>query len=232
MNNQESYRETSRKKLEPMADFFTARLDGYEEHMSKIGDRGYDKFAQLLPVSTKKLLDLGCGTGLELDWIFQRLPDISVTGIDLAQAMLDKLKQKHPDKDLTLICGNYFDVKLANNAYDTVISYQSLHHFSHATKVGLYRKIRKSLKPGGVYIEGDYMVDEQSQEDEFFAENARVRREQNIPEGEFYHFDTPCTVDNQIRMLKQAGFAPVEFVGRFGIDGIILAKNDINKQGG
>ena len=219
-----SYQEDSRKILEKMTDFFTARLPGYEEHMTKDGyDEGYRKFAELVPTGTKRLLDLGCGTGLELDWIFQRLPYIAVTGIDMTPAMLEKLKQKHPDKNLELICGDYFSEELGENRYDTVISYDTLHHFTHAQKVGLYRKISRALNPGGVYIECDYMVDDQAKEDEFFAECVRVRREQGIPEGEFYHFDTPCTVNNQVAMLKEAGFKKVEFVFRFGIDAMITA---------
>lgn len=81
-----------------------------------------------------------------------------------------------------------------------------------AEKAGLYTKIHKALRSKGMYIECDYMVTDQSVEDKLFAENARLRREMNIQDGEFYHFDTPCTIDNQIAMLKKAGFSSVEMV--------------------
>jgi tRNA (cmo5U34)-methyltransferase len=220
----ESYRESSREMLEPMADFFTARIDRYEAHMTKDGyDEAYRKFAELVPANTKTLLDLGCGTGLELDDIFKRLPDIAVTGIDLTPAMLEKLKQKHPDKELNLICGDYFKIELGRNIYDTAISYDTLHHFTHERKTELYRKIKQALKSGGIYIECDYMVDDQAKEGELFRENARVRREHNVPPDAYYHFDTPCTVNNQIEMLKRAGFSMVKFVYRFGIDAVVMA---------
>lgn len=51
-----------------------------------------------------------------------------------------------------------------------------------------------------MYIECDYMVTEQSKEDELFAEYVRIRREMNIQDGEFYHFDIPCTIENQIEL--------------------------------
>ncbi len=210
--------QTIRKpSLERMSDFFTTRVDGYDEHMLNDVEgckEGYIKMAELVPEDTGMILDLGCGTGLELDEIFRRFPDASVTGIDLTQAMLDKLKQKHPDKNIRLICGDYFDIDLGENIYDTVISFQTMHHFSHTEKSGLYRKIYRALKSDGVYIECDYMVDDQSVEDELFAENARLRCEMNIPEGEFYHFDTPCTIDNQIAILRKAGFSSAEMVWR------------------
>lgn len=44
---------------------------------------GYIKMAELVPDSTEAILDLGCGTGLELDELFKRFPNVSVVGIDL-----------------------------------------------------------------------------------------------------------------------------------------------------
>ncbi len=68
--------------------------------------------------------------------------------------------------------------------------------------------------PGGKYIECDYMVVDQADEEFFFAEYERIRREQNISEDEFYHYDRPCTISNQIRMLQLAKFDKVEMVWR------------------
>jgi ubiquinone/menaquinone biosynthesis C-methylase UbiE len=214
-------------KLEKMSDFFEARIDGYEAHMLndiKGLKEGYRKLAELIPVNTAKILDLGCGTGLELVEIFMRFKHVSVVGIDLTQKMLDELKLKYGTRDIRLICGNYFDIGLGENTFDTVISCQTMHHFSRDEKVGLYRKICKALKPQGIYIELDYMVTEQAIEEELRAENARIRRGLIIPPGEFYHFDIPFTVENQIAMCKEAGFVSAEKVFRIENNTIIMAK--------
>ncbi|WP_367355490.1 trans-aconitate 2-methyltransferase [Atribacter sp.] len=50
--------------------------------------------AELLPETVVNLLDLGCGTGLELDEIFKIRPNIKVTGVDLSKAMLGILNKK------------------------------------------------------------------------------------------------------------------------------------------
>ena len=47
----------------------------------------------------------------------------------------------------------------------------------------------------------------------------------NIPDGEYYHFDTPGTIDNQIVMLKKAGFLSAVMVWRVENTTIIVAKN-------
>lgn len=216
--------------LEKMSDFFEARVNGYDEHMLNNVEgcrEGYIKMAQLVPQDTVRILDLGCGTGLELDEIFKVLPDAEVTGVDLTQSMLDKLTEKHSDKNINLVCGDYFTVDFGINKFDCALSFQTMHHFSHDKKTALYEKIKNSLTDNGVYIECDYMVETQAEEDFWFSENNRIRKEQGIPADEFYHYDTPCTVDNQIMMLKKAGFSDAEKIFRIENTTIIVAK----KQG-
>lgn len=212
--------------LEKMSDFFTARVDGYDEHMIENVEgckEAYIEIANYVPKNATKLLDLGCGTGLELDEIFKLIPHISVTGIDITQAMLEKLKQKYGKKDINIICGNYFDIDLGNSVYDCAISFQTMHHFSHKKKISLYEKVCKSLKENGVYIECDYMVESQADEDFYFAENNRIRKAMNVPENEFYHYDTPCTIQNQLNMFEKAGFSKAEKVYRIENTTIIIA---------
>lgn len=214
------------KTLESMSDFFTARADGYDTHMLNNVEgcrEAYRTMAALVPKETRNLLDLGCGTGLELDEIFKILPFLSVTGIDLTQAMLNKLREKHPDKNLNLICGSYFSAEFGENRFDCAVSFQTMHHYSHKMKIELYKKIYHSLTYGGMYIECDYMVERQSEEDFYFSENARLRREMGIGEREFYHYDTPCTVDNQIKMLYESGFQVVKSVFRISSTSIVTA---------
>ncbi len=69
-----------------------------------------------------KVLDLGCGTGLELEEYFKLNPQANVTGVDLASGMLKKLRDKFIDKKLTVINKSYFDVNLGSNIYDAVVS--------------------------------------------------------------------------------------------------------------
>lgn len=221
-------------KLETMNDFFTSRADGYDSHMLTNVEgckEGYVKMGEIVAQhysnageSSLPLLDLGCGTGLELEEVFKLLPDLSVTGIDLTRAMLDKLQEKFPDKALRLICGSYFDVDLGESNYGCAVSFQTMHHFTHDKKIDLYRRICSALNTDGIYVECDYMVENQEEEDLYFAENLRLRIEQKIPEDAFFHYDTPCTIANQIAMLKAAGFSTVEQVFRIENTTILVAK--------
>ena len=94
----------------------------------------------------------------------------------------------------------------------------SLHHYDHKTKTDLYRKIHNSLNHNGVYLECDYMLSEheyenpQEKEDFCFSEFERLKKEQCLTNNREYHYDTPCTVSNQKKMLLEVGFTNVREV--------------------
>ena len=205
--------------LERMDDFFTARINGYDEHMkSNIeGASLFYKFtAALLPAGENaKVLDLGCGTGLELEEFFLVNPNAKVTGIDLTEAMLDSLKAKFPDKDITTICGSYFDVPFGDGIFDAAVSVESLHHFSKEEKIPLYAKLWQALKPDGYLILTDYFAATDEQETFFRQEQIRLRKEQNLPDEVFYHYDTPLTVEHEKEALIAAGFTKVEVLNHW-----------------
>ena len=197
-------------KLERMGEFFDRRIDGYEAHQldTIASAREFYPFtaAQLPAWPGAELLDLGCGTGLELTWYFARNPAARVTGIDLAPGMLTALRERFPGKDLTLICGSYFDVELGEDRFDGAVSVESLHHFTAAEKLPLYRKLYAALRPGGTLILTDYFAADEDEERRPRQELLRLKAEQGLASDVFYHYDTPLTVDHERETLEQAGF--------------------------
>lgn len=200
--------------LEQMADFFEARLDFYDEHMLNdiLGAAEFYPFtAECLPKNKDAtVLDLGCGTGLELEEYFKLKPTAKITGIDLSEGMLNALSEKFKDKDITLIKGSYFDVPFGENLFDAAVSVESLHHFTKEEKIPLYKKLYSALKDGGYFILTDYFAPDDEYETFYQNELLRLKNEQGISDGEFYHYDTPLTVANESEALKKAGFKSVE----------------------
>ena len=206
--------------LERMSEFFENRLDGYDEHMLTNIESAWEFYpftAECLPKADGcRVIDLGCGTGLELEYYFALNPTARVTGIDLSQGMLDALSAKLKGKDITLICGSYFDVHLGENVFDAAVSVESLHHFTKAEKIPLYEKLCKAIKDGGYFVLTDYFAlsdeEEQMHRDTFVA----LKKEQGLTDGEFYHYDTPLTVAHEIEALTAAGFISVEVLKKWG----------------
>lgn len=197
---------------EGMADFFAHRIDTYENvHLSHWGEI-YAGIADFLPENISTLLDIGCGTGLELEAIFKRYPDLSVTGIDLSETMLGKLKEKFPDKDLKIIQADYFEYPFEKERFDSALSFETLHHFSFKKKQEIYRKLKESLNDGGSYIECDYVACCIEEEEMCMKEYEERRKTNNIPDDVFVHIDIPLTMEHQIELMQNAGFRKVQVV--------------------
>ena len=206
--------------LEKMSDFFGNRIDGYDEHMLKNIESAAEFYpftaSQLPKIENANILDLGCGTGLELEYYFKLNSSAKVTGIDLSQGMLNNLKLKFPNKEINLIQGSYFDVLFGEEIFDAAVSVESLHHFTKEETISLYTKLQKALKHEGYFILTDYFS-LSNEEEIMHRENlAKLKAEQSITDNEFYHYDTPLTVDHETEALLSAGFSTVEVLKNWG----------------
>ena len=206
--------------LEQMSDFFEARLDGYDAHMMQNIDGAaafYPFTADQLPAHPHCcLLDLGCGTGLELEFYFRRNPSAHVTGIDLSQGMLSALQHKFPDKALTLICGSYFDTPLGTAAFDCAVSVESLHHFTKDEKIALYTNLHHALRDNGYFILTDYFSLSDEEELQHRQTYLSLLQQQGLSADAFYHYDTPLTVAHEVEALHSAGFRSVTVLKNWG----------------
>jgi tRNA (cmo5U34)-methyltransferase len=197
---------------EEMDAFFNARADGYDEHMREVLDAPafYGAIAAAIQPTSDPIaiLDLGIGTGLELEGIFAHAPHAQITGIDLAIQMLDLLRAKYAAHlaQITLWQDSYLTWSFPPAAFDYVVSAQSLHHLLPGPKCQLYQRIFAALKPYGTYIEGDYIV---TQTEELRLQTEYETQHATSAAGQ-YHIDLPCSVNTQRALLLEAGFETVE----------------------
>lgn len=195
---------------EEMADFFKKRIDVYEDvHLGHWAEE-YSHIADYFDDGLTTLLDIGCGTGLELEAVFYRFPDVKVTGIDLSETMLQKLQEHYEGKAIQTIQADYFKYPLEQEAFDAALSFETLHHFKYDKKQKIYDKLYHALKDGGYYVECDYYAccDE---EENLCLEGYEYRRKtNNIPEDVFVHIDIPLTLEHQLELMKKAGFQKID----------------------
>ena len=170
-----------------------------------------------------EVLDLGCGTGLELNFYFEKNPTARVTGIDLAEDMLKVLKDKFSNKEVVTICGSYFDIPFGEKRYDAIVSVESLHHFTKTQKVSLYKNVFQALKHGGYLILTDYFAETNEREYFYRQEFLRLKSEQGICNDEFYHYDTPLTKEHELQALKEAGFSSIKILAEWGATSTVKA---------
>lgn len=177
--------------------FFNEKIDTYDDvHSTFMGTK--NTLADNLDKDTKKILDLGAGTGLELIHLFELFPNAKVTVIDITENMLEKLKKRSFSSQVTTICADFFKTDFGKN-YDAVISTSALHHFKPEEKQKLYQKIYNCLKENGQFINCDLIALTQEIQDKQLYE-----LDHNI--DNYKHIDTPLTVENEINILKMVGF--------------------------
>ena len=199
---------------EEIGAFFEKRSDGYDK-MRK--DKFWDEYKIIpdyLPDHFETLLDVGCGSGFEFNAIFNKYPDIKVTGIDVCRAMLDLFEQNFKDKNIELIEADYFKYSFEEKQYDVVLSVQSLHHFKFEKKKEIYKKIFGATKENGFYYEMDYMAHDEDYERLNMEYYDKKRARHNVPDDVFVHIDIPLTIEHQIELLKYAGFKEVSILNK------------------
>lgn len=201
-----SLRQERNTEIEEMTDFFSKRMDIYENVHLEHWEKEYAHIADYFDEELYTLLDIGCGTGLELEAIYNRFPKVKVTGIDLSEDMLNKLQAKYKNKEIELILADYFEYPFGKEKYDAALSFETLHHFEYEKKQKIYDKLFQAIKPDGYYIECDYIAccDE---EETLCLEQYEYKRSINkIPDNVFVHIDIPLTLEHQIELMKNAGF--------------------------
>jgi 2-polyprenyl-3-methyl-5-hydroxy-6-metoxy-1,4-benzoquinol methylase len=97
-----------------------------------------------------KVLDVGCGDGLNSLYLEQRGCD--VTGVDISELALKGLRNRFESNN-TLIRGNYIHSDISDlqfeNQFDVIVSYGLYHCLPIATRIETHTKITNHLKIDG-----------------------------------------------------------------------------------
>ena len=101
-----------------------------------------DNFIEKLEKDSK-LLDIGCGTGRNTNYI-----NINITGIDISE---EQIKQCNKGNN---IVADMCELPFENNSFDNIISIASFHHLSNIDrrKLALYEMHRVLKKNGRVQL--------------------------------------------------------------------------------
>lgn len=200
-------------RLELMDKYFDLRVDVYDEIHQQTsiswGKQIRDIVSKYVYSQRSKILDLGCGTGLELEEIFKKSPESEIVCVDISKEMLKKLEGKYKNYNIKTINKNFFDVDFGIEEYDFVISVMALHHFFEKDKLILYKKIYSSLKQCGMFINSDYIIEDPIYELERFEQLKQIQA--NNP-NELFHFDIPFTEERERKVILNSGFSSIEKV--------------------
>ena len=72
------------------------------------------------------------------------------------------------------------------------------------------------MKDGGYFVLTDYFALSDEEEQMHRKNLISLKTEQGIFDNEFYHYDTPLTVEHETEALLKAGFSFVEVLKNWG----------------
>lgn len=195
----------------------------------------YSKSLEYLGVKQASVVaDLGVGTAPGAQTFLAGNRQAKIVGIDLSEKMLAKATQ---NLLLLLLLANGFleRVELVNadftvwafpkEKFDVCFSAIAIHNTTPDGKRKLFKEVYSSLKPGGLFVNGDFIQSESMQGQEawkLFYQN-HLQKHLNGKELEVWlrHAfveDKPAKLSEQQAWLKEAGFS--EF-------GVIWQKNNL-----
>ena len=130
-----------------------------EDYDLQPGNLMLDLDEQLFPkllhealIKNKAVADIGCGTGRHWPKILQLRP-ASLTGFDVSEGMLQKLKEKFPHANTCRITDDHF-ANIADASFDTIVSTLTIAHIENLEDA--LRAWCRVLKPNADMIITDF----------------------------------------------------------------------------
>ncbi len=142
--------------------------------------------------SVRSILDLGVGTGETASRVLGVHPNASLVGIDSSPDMLRGAASLLP-RDRVKLVEQGLEDPLPQGPFDLVVSALAIHHLDAAGKRDLFGRVADRLVPEGRLVFGDVVVPDD-------PNDALIENEPG--------YDMPNTIDEQLRWLAEAGFAP------------------------
>ncbi len=92
-----------------------------------------------------RILEVGCGSGVALPVLQERLAPARLVGLDIDAGMLARA----PGRRAELVCGDVRAMPFGDDAFDAVIDFGTCYHIARAERA--LQEIARVLRPGGSF---------------------------------------------------------------------------------
>jgi SAM-dependent methyltransferase len=183
--------------------------------------------AGAIPCRSRRIVDLGTGTGALAERCLRQAPRARVLGIDADGEVL-KLAERRLGKRARLLRSSFTGTSLP--ACDAVVASFALHHIrTRSGKARLYRRIRAALRPQGVFVSVDCqpaantdLAKKQHEQWKAHLLSSYTQREATALLAAWAHEDTYVPLEAELELLRRSGLKP-ELLWRKGTFAVIMA---------
>jgi len=160
---------------------------------------------ELIPLNTKRVLDLGTGDGRIAGLIRAYLPESTVLATDFSPTMLESAKVRFADDpNIEVREFNFENSILELGKFDAIVSSFAIHHVEDPRKQTLYSEVFQMLNPGGIFANMEHVSSPTEDLHDVFLASLGMTRETEDKSNR-------CSpVELQLGWLREIGFDDVE----------------------
>jgi len=149
MNDRIDATSITRQTYDQIASDYSARIDELVSNtwVGEYEQQLLDRFRLMTPISTPRILDIGCGNGKDTDYL--RKKGAIPVGIDYSRAMLEEARK--PAQDNRLCQMDMRNLGFANGVFDGVWANGCIYHVPKIDLIPVLKEVRRVLKPSGVF---------------------------------------------------------------------------------
>ncbi len=178
----------------------------YLERMQDIPHRSAGEATLLseIPVTSRRILDLGCGNGHLLALALEHCPDATGVGLDLSEPMLEQSGRRFTTDRVSLVRHNMDEPLPELGSFDVVVSSFAIHHCTDERKRELYAEIYQRLTAEGVFANLEHVASPNERIHERFVQAMGMTPDDEDPSNKL------LDVETQLRWLREIGFVDVD----------------------
>lgn len=174
------------------------------------------------------VLDVGCGAGNYTLKLLEKLPNLSVTLIDLSRPMLDRAVERVTAagaRDVNALQGDVRALQLPDDSIDIILAAAVLHHLRTDDEwLAVFRMLHRVLQPGGSIWIADLVQQSTPAVHALMWQRYGAYLEQfggSAYRDKVFAYiekeDSPRDVMFQVDMLRRAGFATIELLHKSSV---------------
>jgi len=197
------------------------KYDSQRQHLIPCFNDFYKSGLPLIKSVTnaKTILDLGGGTGLFSQLVYQQNPHLQFVLADISAPMLSVAKERFEGlKNFDFIELDFSREDIPGK-YDIIISGLAIHHLEDADKQKLYTNIYNALNEGGLFINADQVTGRTMLFDSLYkyqwretVSDSGLDHEALIQAFERTKLDRLAPLEIQLKMLEKAGITEVDCI--------------------
>lgn len=220
------------KKIRTQFDLIAAHYDAGRRCFIPCFDDYYVRSVSVvknLKPAAANIVDLGAGTGLLTQQMYQLYPEAQFTLIDLSEDMLAVAKERFQGLPNVVCRVSDYTTEIPDDA-DIICSALSIHHLENAEKQQLYRAVYDALPVGGVFVNLDQFCADSPLINEawdewwlHYIDHSGITDEAKAKWLERKKLDREVGMAETLAMLRAAGFQHAECIYQFMKFGTVVA---------